>query len=173
MKDVMGDIETLGKKPGCVILSIGAAMFDPRDEGHGDTFYRNIDLSSSLMAGFDFDPSTLTWWQKQSKQASEGLGQDAVKIEDALFDFVDWFNANKGGKFWCQGLTFDVPIMEAAMEKFDISPPWKFWNVRDTRSAYDICGFNDRSIKRNGTYHNALDDSIHQIACLQTAYHGR
>ena len=170
MNEAMGDIETLGREPGCVILSIGAAMFDPRGDGHGDTFYRNVDLTSSLLEGFTFDESTLDWWQKQNTQAVGALGAEAVSIQDALFDFVDWYNKNKAKKFWCQGLTFDVPILEAAMKKFDIRIPWQFWAVRDTRSAYDICGFNDKSLKRDGTYHNALDDSTHQILCLQTAY---
>jgi hypothetical protein len=47
IKDAMADTETLGRKPGRPILSLGAVAFDPCGEGHqSDTFYRNIDLTS-------------------------------------------------------------------------------------------------------------------------------
>ena len=167
--DPMVDIETLGTEPGCVILSIGAAIFQPRGTGHGATFYRNIDLSSSLMHGLSYSQSTLEWWQKQSKEASSRFGLEAVSVEDAMFDFVDWMNKNSNRKFWCQGATFDAPLIEAVLKKLDIKTPWDFWGVRDTRTVYDVCEFNDKSVKREGTYHNALDDSIHQIKCVQEA----
>jgi len=169
MNEAMVDIETLGTEPGCVILSIGATMFDPRGQGHGDTFYCNIDVGSSLEAGFTFSESTLKWWGEQSRQAVDQLGSDNVAIHSALIAFDKWYRAQKPTKFWCQGLSFDVPILEAAFKKFDMTPPWKFWTARDTRTAYDVCGFNDKSVKREGTYHNALADSIHQVDCVQKA----
>jgi hypothetical protein len=49
VKNVMIDIETLGTRPGSVILSIGACRFGA--DGIGEEFYRAIDVLDSLMAG--------------------------------------------------------------------------------------------------------------------------
>lgn len=169
MSDIMIDLETLGRKPGCVVTSIGAARFDLFGSGHLNTFHRNIELTSSLLKGFTAEKSTVEWWQKQDSQAIREMGCEAVSVEDACFDFVDWFNECGGEKIWCQGLTFDVPILEHVLSVLDIKIPWKFYNTRDTRTVYDVCEFNPYSVKRDGTYHNALDDSLHQINCVQTA----
>lgn len=55
--DIMVDIETLGRKPGCVILSIGCVAFD------GKEFYVNIDPFKMKDEGvFHVDPDTSKWW---------------------------------------------------------------------------------------------------------------
>lgn len=46
MEDMMIDIETLGTRPGSVILSVGAVMFDRHGVGHGETFYMNVERES-------------------------------------------------------------------------------------------------------------------------------
>lgn len=169
-EDVMVDLETLGKAPGCAILSVGAVGFDPfNPDRQGPAFYMNIELTSCLLQGLEFDQSTLEWWQQQSSDAIQQMGADAFKIEDVCFDFVDWFNQNKFKNFWCQGATFDAPILEFILRKLDIQVPWKFHAVRDTRTVYDICGYNPYTAKRSGTYHNALDDAHHQVMCVQNA----
>lgn len=172
MSNVMIDIETLGRTAGCIVLSIGACVFDPRGEGHGETFYRNIDVTTSMMAGFHFDESTLKWWQDQNKNAVNELNDEKVSIEDALYDFADWFKSVKGYQCWCQGSNFDHPILGAAYDKFDITHPWKFWACRDTRTVYDCCGITDKDIPREGTYHNAIDDCVHQVKAVQKALRG-
>ena len=169
MKEAMTDTETLGTKAGSVILSIGAVMFDRNGQGHGDSFYCNINVESSLMAGLTYDPRTIEWWNSQPAETRQQLSVDTLPVEDGLREFANWYKARKPQKFWCQGLTFDAPILEAAMAKFDITPPWKFWETRDTRTAYDVYNFHDKSVKREGTYHNALANSIHQVDCLQKA----
>lgn len=66
-------------------------------------------------------------------------------------------------------MDFDIPIWGHAMAAIGERPPWEFWAGRDTRTVYDIAGFNPKSIKRAGTYHNALDDAKHQVKCLVAA----
>lgn len=163
--NVMVDIETLGRKAGCIILSIGAVTFD------GKEFSVNIDPHQMKETGlFHSDPETVAWWKQQSKEAQDALTVDRVSPVEALTGFVKFFNDNRCDKFWCQGATFDPVIIDYALGVYGIPAPWKFWNVRDTRTAYDVCGFDPRSVKRSGVYHSAVDDCKHQILCLTEAF---
>lgn len=172
MKDIMVDIETLGVKPGCVIMSIGAVSFNPKKLGSvgQKKFYANIDPQDSISRGFHTEKGTVEWWKKQSEEAKQHLIENRQPIETVVTDFIDWWRKQKGEKIWCQGANFDAPLLEAVFEKLELKAPWKFWNVRDTRTIYDMCDFNPYSIKREGTYHDALDDCLHQIKCVQTAW---
>lgn len=169
MTQAMVDTETLGKKPGCAILSLGAAIFDPRDSGYGMTFHRTICLTSSVLAGFYIDAETVQWWQDKSEAAKLGLSFNTSPIQDVLSDFRIWCELHGVEQVWCQGATFDAPILGEAYDKVGQVIPWKFFNVRDTRTVYDLCEFDQYSLPREGTFHNALDDAIHQIKCVQAA----
>lgn len=112
----MLDLETFGTKPGSVIRSIGAVMFD-LDGRTGPEFYRNIDEESCVKAGLTYDPSTVSWW--------------ATAVGARV--------------------------------------PWSYNDALDTRTAYVIGNLNAFSVKREGTYHNALDDAKHQVRCVAKA----
>ena len=168
MKDVMLDLETFGLNPGCAVRSIGAVIFDPKG-GVGRTFYKNICQDSCKDAKLTSDPRTIDWWAQQSAAAQDIFAVDPQKLVNVVTQFAYWFNSNKIERVWAQGANFDPGIWEAACRSIGHAAPWKFWNVRDTRTAYDLFKFNEKSIKREGTYHNALDDAKHQVKCVQTA----
>ena len=57
------------------------------------------------------------------------------------------------------------------MDALDVEAPWKYWDVRDTRTIYELARFDLRSLKRsNGVHHNALDDAKHQVIGVQQSY---
>lgn len=169
MTHVMLDLETFGTRPGSVIRSIGAVVFDPRGGSIGDAFYRNISDESCLQHGMTKDQSTVEWWSKQSSEAQESLLKDQIEFSGAADDFHTWFKRASGEMVWSQGSNFDVVLWEASCLLAARPVPWKFYNTRDTRTVYDICGLNVFKIKREGTYHNALDDAIHQARLVQRA----
>ncbi|MEN3258642.1 3'-5' exonuclease [Sodalis endosymbiont of Spalangia cameroni] len=68
MNNVMLDIETLGKKAGCPIVSVAAVMFEPPTGRVGQTFYERIDYQAALKYG-EPEEGTLLWWQKQRDEA--------------------------------------------------------------------------------------------------------
>jgi hypothetical protein len=156
LDNVMIDIETLGTKPGSAILSIGAVMFG--SSGLGDTFYQPVSLQSCTNLGLKIDAHTVAWWMKQSDEARHAAFRDnALSLPVILMRFSEWFVAQNARYPWCHGATFDVPILEAAYEACGMLAPWKFYDVRDTRTLYDLAGVKpDRS---QGTHHNALDDA--------------
>jgi hypothetical protein len=146
---------------------------DP-DVDVGPTFYRNVDTWSCIDAGLRVEKKTRDWWKNQSEEARAALEIDKTTIEVAVRDFHGWLANNLGGPdacVWSQGASFDVPIWEAAAAAVDLIPPWKFWCVRDTRTAYDLAGYDHRGAERGraGTAHNALDDARHQARCVREA----
>jgi hypothetical protein len=168
MTDVMFDLETFGKAPGCALRSIGAVFFDVCGN-FGPEFYRNIERQSCLDAGLKVDPETEKWWADQTKASQDALLVNPRPLREVVLEFANWFKAKGGERVWCQGATFDAPVWDAACAALGQKVPWKFWNVRDTRTAYDLYNFDPRSVNREGTYHNALDDAKHQAVCIQTA----
>lgn len=170
MTHIMLDIETLGTKPGCIVMSIGACRFEPHGVGHDKEFYQNIDPHDSRDAWcLRSDPSTVQWWKEQSEEAKAHLIPDRISTLKAVEKFTEWFHLVRGEQVWCQGATFDAPITEELFKITGQRIPWKFWNIRDTRTVYDVFSFDPKSIEREGTYHNALDDAIHQVKCVQEA----
>ena len=84
MRHVMLDLETLGKLPGCAILSIGAVYFELETGRLGDEFYLNVDPASCTRAGLTIDGETLGWWMQQEAAAWAAVCTEAVSIMDAL-----------------------------------------------------------------------------------------
>lgn len=166
---VMLDLETFGTQPGCVIRSIGACVFDPHGDGYRQSFYFNIDHQSCVDAWLTVNPDTEKWWNKQSIEAQNALLVDPKPLLTVATAFREWWFAVKAVKVWAQGSNFDPALWEEASRRVGVKIPWQLWNTRDTRTVYDVNDFNDKSLSRNGTYHNALDDCIHQVRCVQTA----
>lgn len=75
---LMLDLETMGKKPGAPIVSMGAVFFDPITGETGGEFYRVICLESSMYFGAKPDAGTILWWLKQSSEA-----RSAIVVDDA------------------------------------------------------------------------------------------
>lgn len=166
----MLDLETFGTKPGSVLRSIGAVVFD-LSGNMGEEFYYNIDQGTCQAAGLTVDANTAQWWSRQSKEARDALLVDPRPLPWVVADFHGWFvaNAGMGARVWAQGANFDPAMWEAAALAVNNPVPWKFYNVRDTRTAYDIANLNTSSVPRSGTYHNALDDAKHQVRCVAKA----
>jgi DNA polymerase III epsilon subunit-like protein len=164
--DVMIDIETLGTTPGSAILSIGAVVFGP--DGLGDTFYAPILLQSCTAVDLTIDPNTIAWWMQQSDEArAAAFRTDADPIADVLEQFTCWYGLVGAERPWCHGATFDVPLLDAAYKACGMKAPWRFYDVRDTRTLYDLAGV--KVNRSTGTHHNALDDATAQAEAAARA----
>jgi len=170
MNNVMFDLESWGTRPGCAIRSVGAVSFDPHTSDIGDEYYCNVSDESCAMAGLFVQDDTAAWWEKQTQAARDALLVDPKGIYQVVQDFHAWFRRQRGVFIWSHGANFDEPLWSAVAHKLGQRVPWKFWDSRCTRTAYDVASFDPRTIRRNGTYHNALDDARHQARCVQAAY---
>lgn len=176
---IMIDLETAGTRPGSAILTIGAIRFDPTATnliGIDDPstlpshtiFYRPIDRRSCDNLGLTDDQNTLAWWRRQSPQSRfEAFDRQPRHDIGAVFsDFGLWCGHQP--KPWSHGANFDIVMCDAIFEKLKIPPPWRFWDIRDTRTLFDFTGTHPR--RDSGSHHHALHDALAQAAAVQTAY---
>ncbi len=139
MRHLMLDIETLGTEPGSIILSIGAVEFST-EYGVKKEFFRAIDTSSSLLAGFSFSTSTISWWSAQDVQAQQlaFFAPGKMPVKDALEDFSKIIDKNT--LIWAKGPDFDCVLLEAAYRKIGLQKPWSYRNTRDVRTILALAG---------------------------------
>jgi len=156
---VMVDLETLGNKPGAVIVSIGAVKFGA---GAMEEFYRRIDARSCVQVGLTMDVETVLWWLKQSSEARSELTQNGDPLEVVLGEFSQW--VADPVELWGNGAAFDNAILAAAYDQVGLSRPWKFWNDRCYRTIKAL--HPEIPIRRSGCHHNALDDARSQAEHL-------
>jgi DNA polymerase III epsilon subunit-like protein len=165
--DVMIDLETLDVLPTATILTIGAVKFDPLGDTAMEEFYVKVDIDSCDKLGMTVSPSTLEWWSKQSKEAQEDAFDptDRISAEEALNRLYKFCWGAK--RVWSHGVGFDLIILEQYFRKIEKAVPWQFWEMRDTRTLFDI-GINpDRA---EVTAHNALADAVDQAKGVQKVY---
>ena len=169
--DIMIDMETLDVLPSATILTIGAVKFDPfGDELKDKTmekFYVKVDIDSCDKLGCTVSSSTLEWWGNQEQAA-----QDEAFSPDGRIDIVDAMNQLYkfcwGAKrVWSHGAGFDIIILENIFRKIGKAIPWSFWEVRDTRTIFDI-GINPN--RPPALAHHALEDAWNQAVGVQNVY---
>ena len=170
--ECMIDLETTGTKPGSKILSLGATIFEPFTGVELAAFYATISQESCAAVGLVDDPDTMAWWAKQDNQARMEAFKGEHELHLTLTTFSAWFVLNNPRRSWAQGQDFDFPMLSAAYAACGLVVPWKFWDARDTRTAYEVLKFDALAVTREGTFHNALDDCRHQVICLTKAQRG-
>lgn len=170
--DVMVDLETLSTHTDAFVLTIGAVAFTPRlpEEQY---FYTTLDISMP-QGGGHIDPQTVAWWMGQSDQARKTITNPPTRLppRTALSEF-DAFIANTtvGAakvKVWGNGAAFDNVILRALYARLGATAPWAWWNDRCYRTMKNLAAL--REPERQGTYHHALDDAIHQTRHLQRIF---
>jgi hypothetical protein len=169
--DIMIDLETLATSTDAAILTIGAVKFDPLGlelkEPAMDSFYCKVDLDSCDRIGLVTNDDTIAWWASQSKEAQEAAFDptDRIDIEEA---FARLYKFCWGAKrVWSNGSCFDIMICEHVFKKVGRAIPWKFWEIRDVRTAFDL-GINPQ--RPPVTAHHALEDAYNQAVGIQNVY---
>lgn len=168
------DLETLDNKPTSVITAIGAFGFNTRDEKEFE-FHVRIDWKDALKRypQFTAGQETIDWWAKQSEEAQQEL-KGAVKIEDALNSFYEWWMdcAHKGTSPWGNGAEFDIAILSHAYTVVGRTPPWKYFNVEHMRTLVKIGrrkGLEPKAdIPFEGEKHISINDARHEGLVIRT-----
>jgi exodeoxyribonuclease VIII len=166
-KDLMVDLETMAVTPNAVILTLGAVHFDPYGSELGDSLYLRFDLDDQDFLKREVDPNTLTWWSKQDAAVMEEAfsSDNRVPIKDAMDQFHKFAWGCRA--FWSHGSVFDIVILENLFTQLEKSSPWNFWQVRDTRTLFDLGQTPDMP---KDAKHNALEDAKRQAIGVQNVY---
>lgn len=169
--DLMIDLETLDVLPTASVLTIGAVKFDPFgddvNEPDCDRFYVKVDLDSCDRLNCTVSQATLDWWASQSKEAQEEAfnPDDRIDIVDAMNQLYKFCWGAK--RVWSHGAGFDVIICEHLFRKMGKAIPWQFWEVRDTRTLFDL-GIDPK--RPPVLKHHALEDAWNQAVGVQNVF---
>lgn len=166
-KHLMVDLETMAVSPSAVVLTLGAVTFNPYGNGYSDKLYFRLDLDDQDKLGREIDPNTLDWWAKQDPAIMEEAFSPDNRI--SVVDGIDQFHKFAWGcdAFWSHGSVFDIVILENIYRQLGKPVPWQFWQIRDTRTIFDL-GF-DPDMPQGGK-HDALQDAIRQAVGVQNIY---
>jgi len=170
---VMIDIETLGTKPYCAILSIGAVEFDMHSGKTGKEFYMKIDPKSCLNRGLQIDIDTVMWWMAQSDAARNEFRnkKESFSIERVLNEFTKYFKGmDKDVQVWANPPGFDCNHIEEAYTKvLNSHAPWSHRQSRCYRTILKMVPAAETPSVETGTAHKAIDDCFYQISRLRYA----
>lgn len=166
-RHLMLDMETIAVSPRSVVLSLGAVHFNPFGDSIDDELYFRISIDDQDALGREIDPGTLDWWSKQDPAIMEEAFNPDDRI--SLVSAMDQFHRFAWGcdAFWSHGATFDLVIIEDLCRQLNCALPWNFWQLRDTRTLFDL-GFDPNMSKESK--HNALQDAIRQAIGVQNVY---
>lgn len=182
LNHVMVDLETRGTMAGCIILSIGAVVFNPLQETLGKEFYTVISTPDSKERFLREEKGTMEWWAKQSEEARKVLAEsehpDAPTVPQALAHFNQWLSSigsRNSLRMYGNGADFDNPILRVVYDAGGVVPAYGDWGGRcyrtlknldelfgDTHKFHKL----DAGRHRTGTHHNALDDAKSQALHL-------
>ncbi len=171
LSDIMIDLETLATSPNASVLTIGAVRFDPFnneiDNPTCEKFYVKVDLDSCDALGLEVSEDTLSWWSQQSKEAQEEAfsTEGRIEIREAFNQLYKFCWGAK--RVWSHGASFDTVICENIFRKLGKAIPWSFWEVRCTRTLFDI-GINPE--RPPVLKHHALEDAWNQVVGVQNVF---
>lgn len=159
--NVMIDLETLGRRAGCVVVSIGAVKFT--SEGPTDSFYSVLNREEQTARGMTIDADTLDWWMQQSADARKVFEQTPSPVVPELQRLAAFIGPD--ATVWANGASFDFPILAELYRRFDVPVPWKYWRERCFRTVREM-SHGVPPPERMGVAHHALDDALYQTRDL-------
>lgn len=166
----MIDLETLDTTPSSVILTLGAVKFDPYsfNEPHSE-LYLKLDVDEQSSMGRTTSDSTIEWWAKQDESIqNEAFSTEGrLPINDCLGHLTKWLVGTD--VIWAHGYGFDMTILENLYKSARQPVPWNFWQVKDSRTLFDLCKSDPRKSIQSDL-HNALADSFYQAKGVQIAF---
>lgn len=183
--NIVVDIETLSTKADGVILTLGVVPFNPAATS---TFSQLIesglhiafDKQIQLEKGRTVTQDTIDWWDAQGG-FDEELLKGAISpadLHEALQPIYELLSANqqqrKHTRWWSRGNAFDIAMLDHLANQFSIESPWRFYNVRDVRTACDFANKQEWDIlvrkPKKMHPHNALHDAAYDVMRLQYVY---
>jgi hypothetical protein len=165
---IMTDIETIGTRPGAIVLSAAFVRFS--DEAHMTI---NLSVPDQEMLGLEKDESTLAWWRDKPDAWARSTS-DPRPLAIALPYIAEWLKwACNGGDWliWCHGAPFDCPILGEVYRRAKMDCPWggrDFRRIQDTRTLYNLACINPKDYAVPPP-HVALNDAIGQTRAANAA----
>lgn len=177
---VVLDIETYGRKPNSIILSIGAVGIDFRTHVVTQGMHVNMDPEECEFYGLEREPETVRWWNNSSPEARKRTFDPTTRVDlkVALQQLTDYIYARCGKgrtyEVYSCGTDFDISILCNAYLAVGMTVPWPFWAVRDFRTLREWFPMVAAPVK-NKVVHDALEDATyeaHHLLAIWKHVHG-
>ena len=171
--DIMVDLETTGiATDRAHILQIAAVRFNLRTQEY-DVKPLNLKLKPT-MPHRQWEESTRLWWEDKPEAYVEAT-KDAIPPQLACRVFTNWLDGVRP-TFWANRNGFDFMFLQSYFKDLDLPFPINYWDTVDllsyVRGLYKGKGLpmrTKKSIPFEGTAHNAVDDTLHQLLYLLLA----
>jgi hypothetical protein len=167
--NLMIDIEAIGIRPGSVVTSVGACMFNLSTGEVEDVFKVNIDISSSIKYGLKVDGKTLGFWFSQSKEAQDAMLKDPVPLPEACKGLIKFCQSHHVDLAWANGAPYDFPMIEAVFDSCGAWFPILHKKVMCMRPLRALVGYKappEYFDEGKWMHHDALDDCRRQVQML-------
>jgi hypothetical protein len=169
IRRTMIDIETLGTKPGGIVLEIGIVcnVSNPYDaNGNGADWTMGVHVDIAQQPDALIDPATLRWWMRHpvafDRLTKAQLTGQAVAPAAAIDSMAVMLRGVD--EVWGNSPSFDCAILVDFVDRYAGAVPWRYVQERDFRTA--------RSLRPDVPYvppaeaHGALADALAQAAHL-------
>jgi hypothetical protein len=175
MTDLMVDTETTGlySPDSNGILQLAAIKFNFETGEIGPFF----DRCPALLPNRYWEEGTRRFWQVENAQLYHSFVMRAEDPAIVFSDFTAFVCGSPPLRFWAKPTRFDWPIVESHYTQLGLPMPFQHWNTRDLNTYIAArCGGVEHvdmsHIEMEGTAHNALADSVHQLKMLFAAKAG-
>lgn len=164
-KNIIIDIETLGRRNDAAITQVGVAIADKNFDTI-NTYLIQVEPQAWHTCNRTFTGETLLWWIIQKNiPISEKVTHKVYNYKDLIKQLSYIFQKynTDDSVVWTKG-TMDLFCIKDLYEFFNMETPWKFWQPRDIRTAKEFIK-DWKTIESSN--HNALDDAIIQLKELK------
>ena len=167
---VMIDIETLDTHPGSIVHEIAAVEFCPDTFETGRQIGLKICPLLSTIVQLTIDEATEQWHKAKGHMPPPTYHEDPsvrgpISALKKLNDFIQKINPKQ---FWCRGVSFDFPLLEAVYRACNMeeTTPWKYYQQYDVRTIWNLAFQGEKPPEAD---HTALVDCHAQIEQLAAA----
>jgi hypothetical protein len=171
--EIMLDLETFGTSSDAVVTEIGALAWKSSERRFIGKFNFHVNAEEQIKVGRTMTPGTTMFWMEQDlaarTQVIEGQAKASqTKVADTLRALQNWSNrvSTRDLKWWARGTHFDMTILGSLFDDYEMASPWKFWQVRDVRTAIEVQPHTFK-LDKVGTAHAAADDCASQVIDLE------
>lgn len=179
----MLDLETLGTRNNCVIVSFSCKIAD-LDDRRGFTIEAAFDKDLDILNQGErvIEASTVLWWMQQSDEArKQFINAKRIPFWYCMRDFWTWYKIEAPkiihapvSTIWSKGSNFDINIIVEAYKGSSQDAPWGYRDERCYRTIAAL--FPQITELPSEARHTASTDAISQLECLWRIwgilYHG-
>jgi hypothetical protein len=157
MTHIMLDLETLGTRPGAVVLSAALVRFS--DEANTSLV---LSVPDQQALGLEVDPETHAWWGRQPAETWAAATANPVPLAAGLAHISSWIAWAAAGEtdfeMWCRGF-MDTPVLQEVYRRAGVPCPWQHWQTESSRTLCKLAGVDSR-LYALAPKHVALNDAL-------------